>query len=119
MPNGNGTGPQGTGKMTGRGAGFCAGFETPGFMNGGVGAQMRGNHRNCRGGQGRNGRGRHGNRVQFMQTGLTGWQRGVRGAGVTVAVNQSGNRESLEQRKALLTAELSRVQELLKAEKKE
>jgi hypothetical protein len=33
MPRGDGTGPMGTGTMTGRGAGYCAGFDMPGFMN--------------------------------------------------------------------------------------
>ena len=33
MPRGNGTGPMGAGPMTGRGAGYCAGFTTPGFVN--------------------------------------------------------------------------------------
>ncbi|MBP2666341.1 MAG: hypothetical protein H6Q76_1321 [Firmicutes bacterium] len=33
MPRGDGTGPMGTGSMTGRGAGFCAGFAAPGAMN--------------------------------------------------------------------------------------
>lgn len=33
MPRGDGTGPMGMGPMTGRGAGYCAGFPTPGFMN--------------------------------------------------------------------------------------
>jgi len=33
MPFGDGTGPMGLGPMTGRGAGFCAGFGTPGFAN--------------------------------------------------------------------------------------
>ena len=33
MPQGNGTGPSGQGSMTGRAMGFCAGFNTPGFMN--------------------------------------------------------------------------------------
>jgi len=31
MPFGDGTGPRGMGPMTGRGAGFCAGFGAPGF----------------------------------------------------------------------------------------
>lgn len=31
MPGGNGTGPMGAGPMTGRGAGYCANFATPGF----------------------------------------------------------------------------------------
>ncbi|MCD6233097.1 DUF5320 domain-containing protein [bacterium] len=33
MPFGNGTGPLGQGPMTGRGAGYCAGYGTPGYMN--------------------------------------------------------------------------------------
>jgi hypothetical protein len=33
MPRGNRTGPMGMGPMTGRGAGYCAGFSVPGFMN--------------------------------------------------------------------------------------
>ncbi len=33
MPGGDGTGPQGLGPMTGRGAGYCAGFSLPGYNN--------------------------------------------------------------------------------------
>ena len=33
MPRGNGMGPLGQGPMTGRGAGFCAGYGVPGYMN--------------------------------------------------------------------------------------
>jgi hypothetical protein len=33
MPGGDGTGPGGLGPMTGRAAGFCAGYPVPGFMN--------------------------------------------------------------------------------------
>lgn len=33
MPGGNGTGPMGAGPMTGRAAGYCAGFDRPGFAN--------------------------------------------------------------------------------------
>lgn len=33
MPFGDGTGPLGLGPMTGRAAGYCAGFGVPGFMN--------------------------------------------------------------------------------------
>jgi len=33
MPWGDGTGPSGMGPMTGRGAGFCAGFPVPGYTN--------------------------------------------------------------------------------------
>lgn len=37
MPGGDRTGPLGTGQMTGRGAGFCAGFSVPGYANPGGG----------------------------------------------------------------------------------
>ena len=33
MPFGDGTGPQGFGPMTGRAAGYCAGYGIPGYMN--------------------------------------------------------------------------------------
>ena len=33
MPGGDGTGPGGVGPMTGRAAGYCAGYPMPGFMN--------------------------------------------------------------------------------------
>jgi len=66
MPGGDGTGPGGMGPMTGRAAGYCAGYSVPGYMNpiGGRGY----------GGWGRGGGGR-GRRNQFYATGLTGWQR--------------------------------------------
>ncbi|OPY86893.1 MAG: hypothetical protein A4E73_03818 [Syntrophaceae bacterium PtaU1.Bin231] len=33
MPRGDGTGPLGLGPMTGRAAGYCAGYPMPGFVN--------------------------------------------------------------------------------------
>lgn len=70
MPGGDGTGPMGMGSMTGRAAGYCAGYGVPGYMNpvGGRGFWGRG-----RGGGGR------GWRNQFYATGLTGWQRAAMG----------------------------------------
>ena len=65
MPRGDGTGPAGMGPMTGRAAGYCAGYPVPGFMNpvGGRGYWGRG-----RGG----GRGR---RHMYYATGVPGWAR--------------------------------------------
>lgn len=40
MPRGDGTGPNGMGPMTGRAAGYCAGFSTPGYMNPAIGGGM-------------------------------------------------------------------------------
>jgi Family of unknown function (DUF5320) len=36
MPKGDRTGPMGSGSMRGRAAGFCAGFDLPGYANAGV-----------------------------------------------------------------------------------
>jgi len=40
MPQGDRTGPNGQGPMTGRGLGFCSGSNTPGYMNSGFGRGM-------------------------------------------------------------------------------
>ena len=37
MPFGDGTGPAGFGPMTGRAAGYCAGYPVPGYSNRGLG----------------------------------------------------------------------------------
>lgn len=52
MPRGDGTGPNGMGQMTGRAAGYCAGYDRPGFANPGVGSRY-GMGRGFRGGFGR------------------------------------------------------------------
>lgn len=41
MPRGDRTGPQGAGRMTGRGAGYCAGYDRPGFAGGFSGGGRR------------------------------------------------------------------------------
>lgn len=68
MPRGDRTGPYGAGPMTGRGAGYCAGFSMPGYANpvGRFGASGFG--------KGFGGRGR-GFRHWFYATGLPGWMR--------------------------------------------
>lgn len=64
MPRGNGMGPMRMGPMTGRGAGYCAGFNTPGYVN---------SARNFAGfGGGR------GFRRMFYATGVPGWARFAR-----------------------------------------
>ncbi|MBN1626509.1 MAG: DUF5320 domain-containing protein, partial [Deltaproteobacteria bacterium] len=57
MPGGDGTGPNGMGSMTGRGAGWCAGFNTPGYANSSP-VQGFGRGRGFYGGRGGGGRGR-------------------------------------------------------------
>jgi Family of unknown function (DUF5320) len=68
MPVGDRTGPLGFGPMTGRRAGYCGGFNAPGFANPAPGYGM-----SC--GYGRfGGRGR-GWRHWYHATGLPGWAR--------------------------------------------
>jgi len=67
MPFGDGTGPMGAGPMTGRAAGYCAGFGMPGYANPIPGRGWG------RGFWGRGG-GR-GWRHWYYATGLPGWMR--------------------------------------------
>ncbi len=74
MPRGDATGPMGMGPMTGRGAGYCAGYGMPGYMNNisGRGFGMgfgRGAGFGGRGGRG----GGFGFRNRFYATGVPGW----------------------------------------------
>jgi len=69
MPFGDGTGPRGNGPMTGRGAGFCAGYPVPGYMNPGAG----------RGGFGFGRGGGRGWRHWYHATGMPGWMRANQG----------------------------------------
>ena len=70
MPGGDGTGPGGLGPMTGRAAGYCAGYGVPGYANP---IQGRGY-----GGWGRGGG--FGRRNWYYATGMPGWARA--GAGM-------------------------------------
>ncbi|MEA5115168.1 MAG: DUF5320 domain-containing protein [Geobacteraceae bacterium] len=73
MPRGDGTGPRGMGRMTGRGAGFCVGYDMPGFAN-----QFTGRGFGMGSGRGAGffgGGGGRGWRNCFYATGLPGWAR--------------------------------------------
>jgi len=73
MPAGDRTGPMGFGPMTGRAAGYCAGYSVPGYAN-------------AFGGRGGVGRGRGGGwgwRNRYRATGVPGWA--WFGAGAPVA----------------------------------
>lgn len=74
MPRGDGTGPMGSGPMTGRGLGYCAGYPAAGNMNpaGGRGYSGRGR------GSGGRGAGR-GRRNRYYATGIPGWSRSAMG----------------------------------------
>ena len=69
MPAGDRTGPQGMGPRTGRGAGYCAGYDSPGFANQGFGRGFG------RGMFGRRAFGGRGYRNMYFATGQPGWMR--------------------------------------------
>lgn len=109
MPGGDKTGPRGQGAMTGRGMGFCAGYNVPGYMNPGVNPRARGNF-----GFGR-GMGR-GNRWGYYATGQPGWARGYfpgefYGAGYAAPMpfNRQDERQYLKGMAENLTRELEAI----------
>ena len=73
MPGGDGTGPAGMGPMTGRAAGYCAGYGVPGYMNPMPGRGYWGRGAGFWGGR------RGGWRNWYRATGMTGWQRASMG----------------------------------------
>ena len=107
MPGGNGTGPLGAGPMTGRAAGYCAGYGAPGYMNP-AGGRFGGGFGRGRGGWGGGGFGR-GFRNMFFATGLPGWAR----------FNGAGSADGLDEKQALsgqaeaLRAQLANIQKRL------
>lgn len=108
MPFGDGTGPAGTGSMTGRGLGYCAGFGAPGYMNPGFGRGWWG------GGGGR------GWRRGYWATGLPGWARGggwPMVAGYPVPLGQGvapyGQGVGAEQERQMLQAQARDMQQAL------
>lgn len=81
MPRGDQTGPAGMGPMTGRAAGYCAGFAAPGYLNPAAGIGWgfgMGRGRGLRGG----GFGGRGYRHMYWATGVPGY---ARNAGIPVA----------------------------------
>ena len=106
MPFGNKTGPAGSGPMTGRGAGFCAGFAVPGYANpvGGRGYGMGWG----RGGQMGRGRG-FGRGLGF------GWPGGVNSYPANTsfepAISAEQNIADLKQQAEFLQNNLSQINE--------
>ena len=105
MPRGDRTGPTGAGPMTGRGAGYCAGFAAPGFANFG-------------GGRGRGcgmGFGRGGSFGRGAGRGLgRGWGWPVAGGGAPPTGDQelAVLKQQAQQLKADMELIQSRIQEL-------
>lgn len=102
MPRGDGTGPMGMGPITGRGAGFCAGFAVPGYMNPGMGCGMG------------FGRGR-GFRRMFYLTGMPGWARCGYPAYGGAYQPEIDQKELLNEQAEYLETQLTQIKKYLKA----
>jgi len=103
MPGGDGTGPMGTGTMTGWGRGFCGEQHATGAERGGRGVWG--------GGFGRRGGGGGGRRNRFWATGARGWMPGP-GASPTpadAAPTPEGELQWLIQRAAALESEQEQI----------
>lgn len=109
MPRGDGTGPAGFGPMTGRAAGYCAGYAVPGFMNPVAGRGFRGWGR----GRGFGGGGR-GWRHWYYATGVPGWMRaGWPAAAPTAPYSKQEEAESLKQQAEFLEQSLNEIKKRL------
>jgi hypothetical protein len=107
MPGGDGTGPVGMGPMTGRGAGYCAGYPTPGY-------------RGPVGGRGFWGRGRGGGRGRrngCYATGLPFWARAAQGLFGAPSVEQE--RDALRQQSQQLQESLNAINQRIEDLEKE
>lgn len=107
MPWGDRTGPFGAGPMTGRRAGYCAGYSTPGYMNPGP-AYGRGLGR---------GRG-FGWRRRYYATGVPGWAR-YGAYEYAPPVEAEEEKKFLEQELGYLKKEIEAVEKRLDELKKE
>lgn len=103
MPGGDRTGPMGAGPMTGRGAGYCAGYPTPGYADPVPGRGYRGAGRGAFGYYGRGG-GR-GWRNRYYATGMTGWQRAACGAPTYGETSYPYSRPTADEEKEMLKRE--------------
>jgi hypothetical protein len=114
MPGGDRTGPAGMGPMSGGAAGFCAGFDVPGFANRPIG---RGFGRGFGAGYGWHGGmnwgGGRGWRHTFWATGLPGWLRGARYYGPEPTTDPAFEKQSLKNQEAALQAELDMIKKRL------
>ncbi len=107
MPGGDRTGPRGLGPMTGRGAGYCSGYERPGFANPVPGYGMR------FGGQFGGWGGGRGWRHRYYATGLPVWARPEYPAPVQAAEQElAGLKDEAEWLKGQLEAINQRIEEL-------
>lgn len=113
MPFGDRTGPYGFGPRTGRGFGFCSGFDLPGFLARTFRGGWSGFGRGCRGFFSCFGRGR-GWRNLFWSTGLPGWAR----SGYSDVIKSEGEESFLKKEAEFLKQQLEWVENRLNSLKK-
>ena len=118
MPGGNGTGPMGRGAMTGRAAGYCAGFGMPGYLNARFGRGPGAGFGFGRGAAGRGGQGR-GWRYRSAATERSGWMRPGGDWAPFRGFDPEGERQALRNRASVLETELDRVRRRLDEIEKE
>ncbi len=110
MPRGDRTGPAGMGPMSGRGAGYCAGLDMPGFANRAFGRNYGAESGIARRrGQG----GRNGWRHMFWATGLPGWMRRDNYRGNRQSMDPALEKQSLKYREDILQSQLDMVRKRL------
>ena len=118
MPRGDKTGPAGIGPMTGRAAGFCAGFGMPGYATPAFGRGFGlGRGRGARGcGFGNGGRGW---RIGYHATGAPGWQRFAGNAAPFVDFDPAREKQSLKNQADAMQNELDVIRRRLEELEKE
>jgi hypothetical protein len=108
MPRGDRTGPAGMGPMSGRGAGYCARFDRPGFANRAFGRYFGANFERNRG---LGSMGGHGWRHMFWATGLPGWMRGGNYYGSRKNVDPATEKQELKYQEGILQSQLNMVKQ--------
>ncbi len=120
MPRGDRTGPRGIGPMTGRGAGFCAGFEMPGYTNPLPGRGFGMGFGSGRGARGRGGGGGgRGWRNMFYATGQPGWMRFGAAAAPVANADPALEKQALKNQADYLQGELDLIRKRLEEVEKE
>ena len=107
MPRGDKSGPQGAGPMTGRGAGYCAGYDAPGYAN-----PVPGRGAGMGGGRGRGRGGARGWRHWFHATGLPRFARSAAPWGAP-PVTEAQETEALKAQANWLGEQLESIQQRL------
>ncbi len=113
MPRGDRTGPTGMGPMTGRAAGYCAGYGMPGYGNPTPGRGFGMGYGRGRGFLGRGFGGGRGWRHWFWATGLPGWMRFGAYAAPYLQPDPEMEKQALKNEAAALESEINSIKKRL------